>query len=108
MTAKRRRIARLRRLTISAEVLEAFREIKKLEKQCNCQPLTSGVDYWKQEECTACQQWWTHQTTIHRALGLPPHFWPCLGEPLQRYGRPVSYSPAAIALYEELEAALAA
>jgi hypothetical protein len=108
MTAKRRRIVRLPRLKISAEVLEAFREIKKLEKQCSCQPLASGVDHWKQGECPACQQWWTLQTIIHRALGLPPNFWPCLREPPRRDGGQVYSSPAAIALYEELEAALVA
>jgi hypothetical protein len=39
---------------------------------------------------------------IHRALKLPPVFWPCLPDPASD-----NASPAAMALYEELEAVLA-
>ena len=46
---------------------------KSLEKQGTC---TNA-----QDDCKACAAWWVQQTLIHRALKLPPHFWPALPEP---------------------------
>jgi hypothetical protein len=75
-----------------------------------CPPIDWDGEYWKQPECQACEKWWEQQTIIHRALNLPPYFWPCLKEPAHRMARyrHANNSPAAIALYEELEAALVA
>jgi hypothetical protein len=42
------------------------------------------------------------QTLIHRALKLPPMFWPSIRSPTDK-----AVSPAARALYQELDAALA-
>ena len=30
------------------------------------------------ERMPACLAWWDQQTLIHRALKMPPTFWPCL------------------------------
>ena len=94
MTAKRKRLVRLPHVQITPEVAFAFEQIRKLETQCACE--SSSV------ECRACEAWWAQQTVIHRALKLPPFFWPCLPEP--RCG---AASPAALVLYAELEKALA-
>jgi hypothetical protein len=90
MTAKRKRLVRLPHVQITPEVAFAFEQIKKLETRCTC-----GSN---RDECRACEAWWAHQTVIHRALKLPPYFWPCLP----------TASPAALALYAELEKALGA
>jgi hypothetical protein len=65
---------------------------RKLATQCTC---ASNND-----ERKACAAWWTQQTVIHRALKLPPTFWPCLPDP----NGPVSTGVRA--LYAELEKAL--
>jgi hypothetical protein len=94
MTATRKRILRMPRVQMTPEVVAAFEQIKKLERQCTC-----GGEL---DECPACQAWWTQQTVIHRALKLPPVFWPCLPE----LGPTSVASPASLALYDELEKAL--
>ena len=94
MTAKRRKLQRLPHLQITPEVAWAFQQIKKLETQCTCVSA--------QDECKACAAWWTQQTVIHRALKLPPVFWPCLPEPNPK----LDSNTGARALYAELDAAL--
>jgi hypothetical protein len=93
MSLKRRKLQRLPHTHITPEVAFAFAQIKKLQHQCTC--IGDG-------ECKACTAWWNQQTLIHRALNLPPTFWPCLPDP----NGPVSES--AKALYEELENVLGA
>jgi hypothetical protein len=103
MTAKRRKLQRLPHVHITPEVAWAFQQIRKLETQCSCQPVDPKC-YWRTTECPACEEWWEQQTTIHRALRLPPHFWPALPEPNPK----LESSSGARALYEELEHALGA
>jgi hypothetical protein len=100
MSAKRRKIQRLPHSRLTPEVAFAFLQCKKLATQCSCQPASDPKFYWKTTECSACTAWWAQQTIVHHALRLPPHVWPCLPDPKG----PVS--PGAIALYEELDAAL--
>ena len=92
MTAKRRKLQRLPHVQITPEVAWSFAQIKKLEQQCTCAS--------PQDECRACSEWWAQMATIRNVLRLPPHAWPCLPEP----GR--DSSPAARALYAELDRAL--
>jgi hypothetical protein len=99
MTAKRSRLQRLPRLQTLPEVLIAFRKIKELESQCTCSPIAS------EDECPACKAWWKQHEIIRRALQIPPHVWPVLPMPARRGAR---VGATALALYAELEAALAA
>jgi hypothetical protein len=79
-------------IKITPEVLWAFQQIKKLETQCTCDGKGDG--------CAACAAWWGQHVVIHRALHLPPYFWPCLPPPGDKV-----VSAGARALYEELNAA---
>jgi hypothetical protein len=105
MTAKRRKLHRQAHPQITPEVLWAFQQIQKLETQCTCREVTKSP-LWQEcsqsykEECPACKAWWHQQTIIHRALKLPPHFWPALPDPASD-----GASAEAIALYEQLEEA---
>ena len=92
MTAKRKRLPRLPKTQITPEVLWAFQQIKKLETQCTCAD--------SKDECAACKAWWGQHVIIHRALHLPPYFWPCLPPPGDKV-----VSAGARSLYAELDAA---
>jgi hypothetical protein len=107
MTAKRRKLQRQAHPQITPEVLWAFQQIRKLETQCTCRavkriPVLQECSPSYKEECPACKAWWHQQTIIHRALKLPPVRWPCLPDPASD-----GASEDAIALYEQLEAAVA-
>jgi hypothetical protein len=94
MPAIRRKLQRQPRVSITPEIIEAFREVQKLEKLCTCKT--------KFDECGACSKWVVQMAIIRNALMLPPNFWPCLPSPNDRKA-----SGSAIALYEELEMAIA-
>ena len=98
MPARRRKIERSPLVQVTPQVLEAFRECRRLERSCTCDGKRDGLF----RECKACTAWWEKQTLIHRALRMPSFAWPCIS------GAPSNgpFSRSAMALRDELEKAL--
>jgi hypothetical protein len=73
MPAKRKRLQRLPRVTLTPEVVQTFKEIQRLEKRCVC--------YDKAPRCDACTKWWKLMASLRVPLHTPSNFWPILPPP---------------------------
>ena len=51
--------------------LTTFRQMLKLERQCDCDD----------GRCAACREWWDKHRILMRELELPPWCFPCVGRP---------------------------
>jgi hypothetical protein len=60
--------------------LSTFRQMLKLEAQCDC----------RAGKCQACKQWWTKHRELMRELELPPWCFPCIERP----GTPCPFPPS--------------
>jgi len=81
MSTKRTPLARPLRHSISETALEAFRRMCELESQCTCPPRDWGGEYWKHQQCAACDAWYDQHGILHRELAMPPWCWPCVENP---------------------------
>jgi len=65
---------------ISAAAIVAFRQMERLELQCECPPRDGK--YWERPKaCAACEQWWDQHAILHRELQLEPWYWPVYQHP---------------------------
>jgi hypothetical protein len=103
MSTKRTPLARPMRHTISDAALQAFRHMRRLERQCTCPPRDWDGEYWKHEHCKARAEWWEQHSILHNALQLRPWQWPAIENPATENPYPAG-SPAAKRWKPNLEA----
>jgi hypothetical protein len=94
MATKRTPINRAMRRQITPAAVEAFQQMEKLRTQCTCPPRDWDGEYWKHEQCAACDEWFSHHSVLHDAVGAELGEWPCIYHPDARNPYPVN-SPAA-------------
>jgi hypothetical protein len=100
MPTKRTPINRQARQRITPVAVEAFRKMKAARERCVCDD----------EECEACDEWWTLHQTLHRELSAKPWEFPCIVSPDEPCVFPAgtagaAYWPTAQALYRALDEA---
>jgi hypothetical protein len=78
---RRARISHPLRQRFTLAALDAFRRMKWLETQCTCPPRDWAGEYWKHQQCSACDQWYEQHNIMHRELSMPPWRWPCVESP---------------------------
>src|SRR5262249_62268885 len=85
---RRQPIKRPPRSTFSPVALKTFRKMQKLETQCTCEPVDWKGEYWKHEQCRACDQRSKQHSVLHRELRCKPWQWYCVERPESKPGYP--------------------
>ena len=68
------------KLRITPAAVATFREMQRLEEQCDCEPIT-GDNYVTREQCAACERWWKLNSLLVDELHLMPWQWPAYENP---------------------------
>jgi hypothetical protein len=72
VTNRRQRRRSSRPPSFTPAALEAFRKLHALEDQCTCPERDWNGEYWKHQQCAACDAWWEQFGIIHDELRLQP------------------------------------
>ncbi len=64
--------------------------MEKLRTQCTCAPIDWDGEYWKREQCAACDEWFSHHSVLHDEVGAELWEWPCIYHPDARNPYPVN------------------
>jgi hypothetical protein len=67
--------------SITSSAGAAFRKMQRLEKKCTCEEPDWDGEYWKQEDCPACTQWWEQHSILTCELSFKPWQWPAYERP---------------------------
>jgi hypothetical protein len=81
MSTKRTPRSRPLKPEITATAIAAFRKMRRLRTKCTCAPVDWEGEYWKHQECPACDQWWQQHSILWHELRLKVWQWPAIQTP---------------------------
>ena len=81
MTTKRTPLKRRAQRRITPEAVEVFRRMEAAASACTCGPWDWDGEYWKHEQCSACDEWWQAHGHLWVLLDAKPWQWPCVRDP---------------------------